>query len=116
MNGGTEAPIEDFLSEILQQNWRVELDAGLGVKEPEVESIMVVCSAAAAEKLLLECCGIKGGGGVGGEVSPGSVSIINVAGTAAGDPAEWKLLNKQSIVVGKVPSAGESLTVDAVKV
>lgn len=46
-----------FLTECLERNWRMDLDAGLGDKPPEAEPILVVCKRSVAEAFLQLCCG-----------------------------------------------------------
>lgn len=48
--------IQEFLTECLERNWRLDLDAGLGGKEPEAEPILIVCKREVAEALLQYCC------------------------------------------------------------
>jgi len=111
LDGVAAAHIHEFLAEVLQQNWRVELDAGLGAQVPDEEAVLIVCSGAASNKILQHC----------GELNtvkdtrkgaPGSVSVVNVAGTNAGDPTEWDVLNKHVIIAGQVPGAGQQLLLE----
>lgn len=68
----------------------MELDYGLGVEIPEHESLLVVCSPAAAQQLLVAA-------GLDGQAAqPGSVAVISVAG-APGD-ASWQEREKQLVV------------------
>ena len=95
----------EFLAEILQMNWRVDLDAGLGVEDHTVENILVVCSAEMASAVLRACTG---------EVLPAgaSVAVMAVEGTEAGDPAEWERLQKKlKYVVSGLPSEGETIKI-----
>ena len=111
LDGGAAAPVDDFLAEVLQQNWRLELDAGLGVAGPAAEAILVVCSAEAVEKLLQHCLG--SGHGEGGSVAAGTVSVVSVGGTTAGDSAVWSALDKSAGSIGVVPVPGGSLKLAA---
>ncbi len=78
-----------FLAEILQQNWRLELDAGLGVAEPAAEHLLIVCSPAVAAAVAAVAA-------PGGElVRDMAVAVVEVGGTQAGDPADWERLPKR---------------------
>lgn len=68
----------DVWQELLSQNWRVELDAGLGVEAPGSEGVLLVCSAAAVQRLLEAA----GAGAAGGSMQPGAVAVVHAAGGA----------------------------------
>lgn len=95
--------------ELLQQNWRVELDAGLGSAAPPAEGLLVVASAEAAWQLL--AAAVPQGAPPLSSLAAGSVSALQVGGTQAGDPLDWQLLSKQLVLVGAAPAAGT--TIDA---
>lgn len=107
--------ISQFLEEALQQNWRLDLDAGLGLEEPPAENLLVVCSGEVAESVLKACGGDSGNhsnsltneNSVLG-ASP-KVVVISVEGTKAGDPAEWKTLTKKIVYEENILS-GEKLS------
>ena len=88
--------------ELLQQNWRVELDAGLGGPLPESEALLLVCSPDAVRQLLAAAGAPLPGGLGNGGVAPGSVSALQVDGTQAGDPADWQRLAKRLLLAGLV--------------
>ena len=48
-----------FLTECLERNWRMDLDAGLGDKAPEAEPILVVCKRSVAEAFQRLCSGYE---------------------------------------------------------
>jgi hypothetical protein len=79
--GGADA----FFAEVLQQNWAVLLDAGLGQETRACEWLLVVCAPAAAAALLERSCP-----GAGAGVAPGAVAVLAVSGTEAGAPAGWE--------------------------
>ena len=108
--------ISQFLEEALQQNWRLDLDAGLGLEEPPAENLLVVCSGDVAESLLKACGGHSGShsNSLTNENSTlgafPKVVVISVEGTKAGDPADWKTLSKK-IVYEENTLSGQKLTI-----
>ncbi|KAG7670017.1 hypothetical protein Ndes2526B_g06392 [Nannochloris sp. 'desiccata'] len=108
--------VPQFLEEALQQNWRLDLDAGLGLKEPPAENILVVCSGQLADSLLRACGGARSRGSRLEENSGPSmlpkVAVMTVEGTKAGDLASWTALSKK-IVHGAIESiaSGRILTI-----
>jgi hypothetical protein len=101
---GEAAAARAFLEEALQQNWRAELDYGLGGKVPEAEALLVVCSPAAAAQLLRAALG-----GEHAPPPPGSVAAVGVGGTEAGAAADWASLPRTLVLGGWAPAAGEVL-------
>ena len=85
--------VSNFLEEILQQNWRLALDAGLGVEEPPAENILIVVSAEVRESLL-EACGSTTISS-GGKLTRNQICVVAVKGTQAGDPLDWRSLQKK---------------------
>ena len=90
--------------ELLQMNWRVQLDAGLGTAAPDSEALLLVCSPAAAAQLLAAA-----GSPLSGGSEPGSVSVLLVEGTQAGDPLDWQRLGKRLALAAAVPSGADSV-------
>lgn len=90
--------------ELLQQNWRVELDAGLGTVGPRSEALLLVAAPAAVAQLLAAAGAAPDGG-----VAAGSVSVLLVGSTQAGDPLEWRTLAKRLALEGATPAAGETI-------
>jgi hypothetical protein len=87
--------VSQFLEEALQQNWRLDLDAGLGLEEPPAEKVMVVCSQKVADSLLEACGGGSNSSLAETASSLPKVAVVTVEGTKAGDPADWKALSKR---------------------
>jgi hypothetical protein len=94
--------------ELLQQNWRVELDAGLGGPLPESEALLLVCSPDAVRQLLAAAGAPLSNSLGSGGVAPGSMSALQVGGTQAGDPADWQQLVKRLLLAGVMPEASSS--------
>lgn len=92
--------------EFLNQNWKTELDAGLGVAET-TENLLLVCSPAAVEQLLHAA--LPAGAGVE-ELSSGTLSVLAVRGTQHGEDKLWQQLERRLVLVGKAPSHTESLS------
>ena len=75
-------------AELLGQNWRVELDYGLGVEIPKEEFVLLVASPQAVEHLLtmagLSLAASSGSSRVGesstGRVQPGSLAVVAASG------------------------------------
>lgn len=97
----------NFFSELLQQNWRVELDAGLGGAAPETEALLVVASSEAVHQLLAAAAAAAEPV-AGGAPAAGSVSVLQVAGTQAGDPLDWRSLGKQLVLSAVRPGSGQA--------
>jgi hypothetical protein len=95
---GGGADVQAVLLELLQQNWRMELDAGLGRPEPEVEWLLLVCSCAAAGSVLAACGAAPAGG-----VAPGWAAVVSVGGTAAGEAADWGPRPKRVLLSREAP-------------
>jgi hypothetical protein len=97
--------VPQFLEEALQQNWRLDLDAGLGLEEPPAENLLVVCSGHVAESLLQACGGGSGDGSSLEKFSSSQVqskiAVVMVEGTKAGDPADWTALSKKVEIVSQ---------------
>jgi len=95
--------VSQFLEEALEQNWRLDLDAGLGVEEPPAENLLIVCSAQLADSLLQACGRVGSSSSLIEEISDSSVlpkiAVVTVEGTKAGDPANWKALSKKIVRV-----------------
>lgn len=89
--------------EFLQQNWRVELDAGLGGAVPESEALLLVCAPAAVRQLL-EAAGTPLSSAEG--PAPGSLCVLHAAGTQAGDPLDWQGLGKRLVLAAVSPAGG----------
>lgn len=98
--------------ELLQQNWRVELDAGLGTAGAQREALLLVAGPAAAQQLLAVAAGQGGAVPVAALPAAGSVSVLWVDGTQAGDPLDWRSLGKRLLLAGVEPGsavAGDSI-------
>ena len=101
--------VAEAWAELLQQNWRVELDYGLGAQAPEAEGVLVVAAPAAVQRLLMAAAAADSAeaGGAAVVLPPaGSLAVVTVAGTQAGDPTDWRQLRKRVLVAGRVPAAG----------
>ena len=94
--------------ELLQQNWRVQLDAGLGSAAPESEALLLVCAPEAVRQLLAAAGAPSSSGS---SSSAGAVWVLQVDGTQAGDPLDWQQLSKRLLLDGVAPSGGD--TIDA---
>lgn len=101
-DAGTAAAAEVW-AELLQQNWRSELDAGLGSGAPTSEALLLVCAPAAATQLLAAA----GAAVPSGSPTPGSVSVLQVGDTQAGDPLDWQALDKQAVLTGVLPAGDD---------
>ena len=101
LDGLTRVP--EFLSEVLQQNWRLDLDAGLGIEEPVAENILIVCSREVANKLFKVFNGDSS--------NEFLIAVLKVEGTQAGDSSQYTELKKKVISVAQ--SLGKA---DAVKI
>lgn len=97
--------VPEFLSEVLQQNWRLDLDAGLGIIEPPAENILLICSDAVG-KSLVEAFGGEGDG----QLAP-LLAVLAVEDTQAGDPSEWIRLKKKVVSLSKKPQSGEIINI-----
>lgn len=97
------AAAEAVWQELLQQNWRVELDAGLGAPLQEREVLLLVCSPRGVEQLLAAAGAPLPAGS--GPPPPGSVSALQAGGTQAGDPADWRQLGKRLLLAAADPAA-----------
>jgi hypothetical protein len=91
--------VPQFLEEALQQNWRLDLDAGLGLEEPPAENLLVICSSQEHKiaSSLLQACGWSSD--TSSQTPLNKIAIITVEGTKAGDPVDWKALSKTVIHV-----------------
>jgi hypothetical protein len=106
--------VSQFLEEALQQNWRLDLDAGLGLQEPPAENLLVVCSGQLADSLLQACDGVTRSSGSLLEENADSsllpkIAVVTVEGTQAGDPSNWKTLSKNIILATSVESIIDSI-------
>lgn len=101
----SDSAAADFLAELLSQNWRVVLDAGLGAPEAQLEHLLVCCSPVHVQQLLMTA------GFPASKPPPeGSISVVAVAGTAAGQDATWQRLEKERVCIGKLPCTTETVT------
>ena len=105
---GAGAAAGEVWQELLQQNWRVELDAGLGGPLPESEALLLVCSPDGVRRLLAEAGAPLPDSLASSGVALGSVSALQVDGTQAGDPADWQQLAKRLLLAGVVPQGSSS--------
>ena len=66
------AAASEVLRELLGQNWRVELDAGLGgaLGGPDSEALLLVCAPQAVAQLLAAVADVAGPAGAGQEPLP----------------------------------------------
>lgn len=102
-SSGAAGAATEVWAELLQQNWRVELDAGLGGSLQEREALLIVCSPQCAVQLLASA-GAEAAAGS----APALISVLQVSGTQAGEAADWRLLDKQLVVMADVDTiAGE---------
>ena len=101
-SGGGGSGVDALLQELLSQNWRLELDAGLGTAVPEAEVLLIVCSCDAASRLHAAFGGAPGGGGL----SPGAFLVLRAEGTAAGEAARWDQLHKKVVLEGSIGGGG----------
>ncbi|GAB4822179.1 hypothetical protein N2152v2_009225 [Parachlorella kessleri] len=97
-------------AELLGQNWRVELDYGLGVDIPQKECLLLVASASAVEQLLtvagLSVVAHGGshssssssvvGGSVVGKVQPGSLAALAASGGSGA--GSWESQSKKLLL------------------
>lgn len=102
--GEAAAAAASVWEELLQMNWRVQLDAGLGIAAPVSEALLLVCSPAAAAQLLAAA-----GSPLNGGAALGSVSALLVDGTQAGDSLDWQRLGKRLALAGAVPSGADTI-------
>ncbi|KAL4458303.1 hypothetical protein ABPG75_013168 [Micractinium tetrahymenae] len=104
------AAAEGVWAELLQQNWRVELDAGLGGDAPNQENLLVFATPAAVARLLVaaDC-------GSGGVCAEGLVFALEVEGTRAGDPLDWRSLGKRLALAAVQPGEGSGTVEAALK-
>lgn len=93
-------------AELLQQNWRVELDYGLGTEVPNSEALLLVAEPGAVRQLLVAACG---SGAAPVEVAPGSASLLLVGPAEAGATGGWEALEKDICWASWVPGPGETL-------
>lgn len=98
-----QAAAADVWRELLQQNWKVELDAGLGGAAQEQEALLLVCSPAAVVELLAAAGVMQPA--AGDAPREGSVTVLHVEGTQAGDPLDWQKLDKRVALAAVVPAA-----------
>ena len=98
-DGGAAAAAEVW-GELLSQNWRVELDYGLGTAVQQAEVLLVVAAPAAVRQLLRAAAG-EGAAGGDGKAQPASLSAVRVGATNVGDRTDWQLLAKQVVAVGE---------------
>ncbi len=106
------APKQEFIQEVLSQNWRLELDYGLGLgTEAVTEVVLLICSAAAAGEVLRACVGA--GTDVQG-IQPCTCSVLRVEGSGAEEGAglDWTGLRKHVVLLNAVPMPGKSLQLD----
>jgi hypothetical protein len=79
----------ELLTELLEQNWRVALDYGLGVEVPTIETLLIVCDDAAASRVVVACVNEEQ------DVQRGAITVVSVAGKSAStDPTSWQALGK----------------------
>lgn len=92
------AAAEGVWAELLQQNWRVELDAGLGAAAVERENLLIFAAPEAVAQLLraAQC-------GSGATPAVAQVFALDVEGTQAGDPLDWRSLGKQLVLAAVQP-------------
>lgn len=92
------AAAEGVWAELLQQNWRVELDAGLGAAAVEREALLIFAAPAAVAQLLAaaQCSS-------GAPTLEGEVHALEVEGTQAGDPLDWRGLGKRLVLAAAQP-------------
>lgn len=96
------------MAELLSQNWRVELDYGLGGNIPESEALLLVCSAPAVQQLLSAAGLCKGGAGA--SVQPGSVAVLHTSGTSGEEGGSWELQAKRLVLhSSELGGLGDSL-------
>jgi hypothetical protein len=88
-SAGAAAAAAEVWQELLQQNWRVELDAGLGGAAREHEALLLVCGAGGVSQLLAAA-----GAEPPAAPTPGSLAVLEVTGSQAGQPADWRQLPK----------------------
>ena len=107
------AAASEVLRELLGQNWRVELDAGLGgaLGGPDSEALLLVCAPQAVAQLLAAVADVAGPAGAGQEPLPsGAVWVVSVAGTQEGDDAaarDWRQLDKQLALAAVQPGGSD---------
>ncbi|PRW59817.1 phospho-2-dehydro-3-deoxyheptonate aldolase [Chlorella sorokiniana] len=105
--GAASAAAASVWAELLQQNWRVQLDAGLGSAAPESEALLLVCTPEAVQQLMAAAGAAPSGGS--GSSSELAVSLLEVDGTQAGAPLDWQQLSKRLTLDGVAPSAGDAI-------
>ena len=105
--GDAAAAAASVWAELLQQNWRVQLDAGLGSAAPESEALLLVCTPQAVQQLLLAADAAPSSDS--SISAAGAVSLLEVAGTQAGEPLDWQLLSKRLALNGVAPSSGDAI-------
>lgn len=94
---------QDVWAELLQQNWRVELDAGLGTAAVEREDLLVFATPEAVDQLLAAArCSIDA------FPAEGQVYALQVEGTQAGEPLDWRSLCKQLVLAAVQPGQSDS--------
>lgn len=105
--GDAAAAAASVWAELLQQNWRVQLDAGLGSAAPESEALLLVCTPQAVLQLLAAAGAAPSSDS--SSSAAGAVSLLEVAGTQAGEPLDWQLLSKRLVLNGVAPSSGDAI-------
>ncbi len=97
------AAAEGVWAELLQQNWRVELDAGLGAAAVEREALLVFAAPAAVAQLLAaaQCSS-------GAPTLEGEAHALEVDGTQAGDALDWRGLGKRLVLAAAQPGPSGS--------
>ena len=92
--------------ELLQQNWRVELDYGLGADVPNSEALLLVAEPGAVRQLLAAACG---SGAAPADGALGSVSLLRVGPADAGATGGWAALQKEVCWASRLPGPAETL-------
>lgn len=106
-SGDAAAAAASLWTELLQQNWRVQLDAGLGSDAPDSEALLLVCSPDAARQLLA-AAGVPASSDSSSSAA-GAVFLLDVGGTQAGEPLDWQRLSKRLVLDAVVPSSGDTV-------
>ena len=106
--GDAAAAAASLWTELLQQNWRVQLDAGLGSAAPDSEALLLVGSPDAVRQLLA-AAGVPASSDSSSSAAGGAVFLLDVGGTQAGEPLDWQRLSKRLVLDAVVPSGGDTV-------
>lgn len=96
--------VGSFLEQVLQQNWSLDLDAGLAKKSIKAEIILLICKKVMTKQLILECW--HGSGEDWHEIDEGidrsNLVMLTISETTPGESLQWRDLTKSLKVIENV--------------